>query len=121
LKLARVERGKYQCAHCECIFKKIELQADHIEPVLDLEHGFVDWNTYIERLFCPVENFQALCRVCHSAKTIQEDAMRQHFRNIRKEKARVEKEELKVKAKAWAKENKSTMKAYYALLEGEIE
>ena len=108
LKLARVERGKYQCAHCECIFKKIE-------------HGFVDWNTYIERLFCPVENFQALCRVCHSAKTIQEDAMRQHFRNIRKEKARVEKEELKVKAKAWAKENKSTMKAYYALLEGEIE
>jgi len=100
-------------------FKRKELHVDHTEPVLDLEIGFVDWNTYIERLFCPVENLQALCKVCHGSKTMQEDAMRQHFRDIKKAAKKKEKEELKAAAKKWAKENKSTQKAYYEMLEAE--
>jgi len=96
---ACVERGKYRCEVCEGIFKAKELQADHIDSVIDPEFGFIDWNTYIANLFCDTENFQALCKTCHIAKTMQEDAMRQYYRDINKEivkrKKAVEKEKLK--------------------------
>lgn len=118
---AKVERGVYACDECGMHFKRKELHVDHIEPVLDLEIGFVDWNTYISRLFCQAENLQALCKVCHSAKTMQEDAMRLHYRTIKRDKAKAEKDALKQRAKAWAKENKSTQKEFYRRLEeGEL-
>lgn len=113
---ARVERGVYQCEECKGTFKKAELQADHIEPVICLEKGFVDWNTYIDKLFCSVENFQALCKICHDAKTMQEDAMRQYYRDIKKAEKKRVKDKLKADAVAWAKENKSTQKAYHIML-----
>jgi hypothetical protein len=42
---------------------------DHIDPVVDPHTGFVDWNTYIERMFCELTGFQVLCFDCHSKKT----------------------------------------------------
>lgn len=73
--LARVERGKYKCASCEGIFGNKEVVLDHIEPVIDPEVGFVDWNSYIERLFCQKEGFQVLCQECHDIKTELEDRL----------------------------------------------
>lgn len=116
LKNARVGRGNYECEGCKGVFKQAELQADHINPVIDLELGFVDWNTYIGNLFCSVENFQALCKTCHIAKTMQEDAMRQYYRDIKKAEKKAIKDKLKADARAWAKENKSTQKAYHEML-----
>ena len=30
---------------------------------------FIDWNTFVERLFCPASNLQMLCKECHQIKT----------------------------------------------------
>lgn len=45
---------------------------DHIDPVVGTADGWIDWNTYIDRLFCPVEKLQALCELCHKRKCDKE-------------------------------------------------
>ena len=72
----------YQCAGCLQEFPAKGVVADHILPVVDTVRGFVDWNTYIERMFCPVENLQILCNngenSCHHKKTKQERECRKN-------------------------------------------
>lgn len=80
-KAAWVERGKYLCADCKEVVpltlnKKKNVYVDHIEPVVDPVTGFVDWNTYIERLLCEEENLQVLCKRCHDRKSEQESIVR---------------------------------------------
>lgn len=71
---ARTERGKYKCAQCKAIVGRKDIKIDHIIPVVGVE-GFIDWNTYIPRMFCNESNFQALCDTCHKAKTKQEKSL----------------------------------------------
>lgn len=78
---ARVERGKYKCNSCGDLFGPKQIILDHIEPVVDPKVGWVDWNTFIERLFVPAEKFQILCHACSDVKTALEDAMREHYKN----------------------------------------
>lgn len=66
----------YLCHLCKGEFPAKEVQADHKKPVVDPKTGFVDWNTYIERLFCKKSNFQILCRGCHTKKSKQEKEKR---------------------------------------------
>ena len=84
LKLARVERGMYTCAMCKGVFKKKDTQLDHIQPIIDPKEGFVDWNTYIPRLFCAPELYQVLCRVCHKSKTFTENSIRKEYKRKKK-------------------------------------
>jgi formate-dependent nitrite reductase cytochrome c552 subunit len=49
--------------------------------VVDPKEGFTTWDSYIERLFCPAEHFDVLCKSCHEAKTQIEDVMREHYKN----------------------------------------
>jgi 5-methylcytosine-specific restriction endonuclease McrA len=83
----RVEIGKFQngnteyrtmfkCAGCGDNFSREESHTDHVEAVVDPATGFVDWNTYIERLFCDSSNLQILCISCHTSKSISENAER---------------------------------------------
>lgn len=81
IKRARIERGKYKCNICENIFGPKEIQLDHIEPVVGYEDGFIDWNNYLERLFCAEEGFQVLCKPCHEAKTFLENQIRAQVKN----------------------------------------
>jgi len=67
---------RYRCAACKEIFKSAEVQADHIEPVVDIEDGFIDWNEYIKRLLCEHDNYQILCITCHAVKTSTEREQR---------------------------------------------
>lgn len=67
-------RVEYRCAHCGEWFMGKDIQVDHAEPVVDPEVGFVDWNTFIDRLFCPKENLTVLCKTCHKTKTDSEKA-----------------------------------------------
>lgn len=70
---ARVARGKYRCNNCKGEdFGPKEIQIDHIVPV----GSFDDWNTFINNLFCPKENLQALCLTCHEAKSTKEGVVR---------------------------------------------
>lgn len=61
----------YRCAECLQEFPAKEVQVNHIDPVIG-DSGFIDWDTYIERMFCPVENLNVLCRTCHDVKSAQE-------------------------------------------------
>ena len=62
----------YKCASCLQEFTQKDIQVDHLVPAVDPKTGWVDWNTFIERLFCEKDNLQCLCRECHSAKTKEE-------------------------------------------------
>lgn len=62
---ARTKRGKYRCNDCKKLFRLKEVQVDHIVEI----GSFVDWNSYIEKLFCSIDNLQVLCKKCHKNKT----------------------------------------------------
>jgi len=92
-KLARVDRGLYKCAHCEGIFKRGEVELDHVDPVIAIKEGFTNWDDFITRLFCDVDGYQMLCKGCHDAKTMIEDTLRAEYNAKRKELDKKEKEE----------------------------
>jgi hypothetical protein len=76
----KIRRVHYICAICDGRFEdrvgNREVQIDHLEPVINPETGFVDFNTYIDRLFCPTEGLQLLCKSCHSKKSKEENKLR---------------------------------------------
>ena len=73
----------FLCASCGGFFVARDVQVDHIEPVVDPEVGFVDWETFIDRLFCEKENLQVLCKPCHKEKTLEERKIRKETKNGR--------------------------------------
>lgn len=65
----------HTCERCAGLFPQNMMQADHIIPVVGPE-GFVDWNTYIDRLYVEADGFRALCKPCHKAITKQQNQER---------------------------------------------
>ena len=91
---ARMERGVYLCNECKNhVPASIKVNGkrlktiiiDHRIPVVDPAEGSVDWNKFIDRLFCEKDNLQALCLACHMKKSTVE-------KNIAVERRRKEKE-----------------------------
>ena len=82
---ARIAPGRYRCNACKADFSISDVVVDHINPVIDPAKGFEDWNTYIDRLFCPANNLQCLCRPCHTVKTTAEVKARKATRKAKKE------------------------------------
>ena len=66
----------FECAKCKQGFVSKDIQVDHKKPVVDPKKGFVDWETYIDRLFCESSNLQVLCKPCHKVKTAKEKLQR---------------------------------------------
>lgn len=78
-------RVHYKCAQCGRFFRdeNKNIAVDHIVPVVDPAVGYVDMNTYTDRLFCDIDNLQVLCNysndtaleqhngqiACHKLKT----------------------------------------------------
>lgn len=89
------DRVMYHCIECGRLFfdyeylpskkglKKTNMMAvDHIDPVVDPSVGFVDWNTYIPRMFegqlqilCNYSGFRDGKQSCHHIKTAAEKAI----------------------------------------------
>lgn len=67
----KVDQVQHLCNICKG-WKPGKAAVDHIEPVIDTDTGFVDWNTYIGRVFCKRQNLQVVCNDCHQAKTNKE-------------------------------------------------
>lgn len=65
----------HRCSDCNELFPQKEVQADHITPVVGPE-GFIDWNTFIERLYVEADGYRVLCKGCHKIITDQENAER---------------------------------------------
>lgn len=76
LKKARIERGLYKCNMCQSSYSRSEIVLDHVIPVIDIKEGFTTWDDYIPRLFCETDNFQVLCKKCHTIKCDIENKMR---------------------------------------------
>lgn len=78
---AILKAGK--CIECgKTGLKKGEINADHISPVVDPEIGFVDWNTYIKRMW---GTLQGLCIKCHKGKSRLETKERTKTRKAKKD------------------------------------
>lgn len=95
-------RIMYKCAKCQRLFferseypgrKKTvkNIAVDHVDPVIDTTHGFVDWNTYIKRMF--EGKLQVLCNYpgkidgvysCHVLKTKDESNQRKEINKKRR-------------------------------------
>jgi len=58
-----------KCADCGGLFPETTIAVDHINSVVDPAVGFVNFDIYIERMYCEQEGFQVLCTDCHSSKT----------------------------------------------------
>lgn len=87
LKEARTRRGFYKCAGCEEEVpasikqgsKRVKnIHVDHIEPIVPVS-GWVSWDSCIDRMFCELDNLQALCYECHQIKCNQEREERKNY------------------------------------------
>lgn len=52
------------------------VQVDHIVPIVAPDVGWVNLDSFAERLFCPTEGLQILCKPCHKLKTDSEKKIR---------------------------------------------
>ena len=59
--LGKRKAVRYTCAECSGLFMRTAVAVDHIIPVVCLIKGFIDFNTFIARLFCSKDNLQVLC------------------------------------------------------------
>ena len=66
----------YRCASCRKEFPLSDVQVDHIKPVVDPKDGFIDWEVYVQRMFCTTENLQVICKPCHKIKSDKERKQR---------------------------------------------
>jgi len=62
----------YLCNVCKKYYGSTKISVDHTIPVISIEEGFVNWETFIDRLYCSKENLQCLCESCHKIKTNHE-------------------------------------------------
>lgn len=68
-------RVEYLCSSCNEYHMGKDIQVDHAVPVVDPEKGFENWDTFVDRLFCPKENLAVLCKSCHKKKTDTEKSV----------------------------------------------
>lgn len=61
-----------QCEVCGSWVGSTKISIDHKDPVVSVTDGFVDWNEFIDRLWCPKDNLQRICDSCHDVKTQKE-------------------------------------------------
>lgn len=62
----QLQRWEVECCHCHKLFKQDEIEVDHIIEVGPFNGN---WDDYIKRLYCNIENLQILCVACHLKKT----------------------------------------------------
>ncbi len=66
----------YRCALCLGDYPMTGVEVDHTNPVVELSRGFVNWDTFINRLYCEEPYLQVLCKPCHKSKSAKERLLR---------------------------------------------
>lgn len=77
LKKAKITKKDFRCEICLLPFRKPCMKKDHIKPIGEepqlINGSWVPtWDSYINSVFSPLENYQALCEDCHQLKTTEE-------------------------------------------------
>lgn len=65
LRRAKIGTGLYLCSRCTKMHKAGNVQVDHITPV----GKFINWDAYVNSLFCEIGNLRVLCKDCHLSVT----------------------------------------------------
>lgn len=65
----------HKCPQCEGLFPQTFMRADHVVSVVGPE-GFVDFNTFIARLFVEADGYSAVCFDCHEKFSAHERKLR---------------------------------------------
>jgi len=55
----------YLCALCKREFPSAQIQIDHKQAIGTCK----TWDEFIAKLFCEIDNLQAVCLTCHKTKT----------------------------------------------------
>jgi len=72
-KLPDLKPSKWMCAHCFDFYALSEIDCDHINPIENSTPQTKEEFIYcFERLHCPSECLQILCKTCHKIKTKHE-------------------------------------------------
>ena len=75
IKTGRVSKH-FKCNECQQEFPTSGVNVDHILPIVNPSEGFISWDSFIEGLFCSIDNLQVLCSECHTAKSLIENNKR---------------------------------------------
>ena len=71
----------YYCDKCQREFDSPDsLEVDHIKEIGPFDG---DFNTFIERMYCPLDNLQNLCSECHQRKTSNFNSTLKYIRKIK--------------------------------------
>ena len=101
---SKIKSVFYQCNECKGEFKETEstgrktkkgnprrkflVRVDHVEPVIDTDKGFVDWqDTWAKMYVAPGDwegRLQMLCNDCHKTKTQEEKEERVKHGSLKK-------------------------------------
>lgn len=79
---AKKDSVQYLCNVCQHWTGSTLVAVDHIIPVVSVDEGFVDFDTFIDRLFCDASNLQVICDTCHQKKTNAERAERSRKKDL---------------------------------------
>jgi len=71
------------CAVCKKPEAKSYMTVDHIDPVIPLSSSFEEMglDKTVDRLWCDINNLQAICPLCHDEKTKLERKARKKSKN----------------------------------------
>lgn len=85
--ISKQKKVEYRCNICGNWFKSQHTAVDHIDPVIDPNKSFEDWNTFIKRLDCDESNLQVVCSYKKSCKdkTKEYDKYSCHFLKTKQE------------------------------------
>lgn len=64
-------RFQYRCALCSKYHPLKNVEVDHKVPAGSLKN-MDDLPGFVERLFCPADKLQVVCKPCHKKKTAKE-------------------------------------------------
>jgi len=94
-----MRRVHYKCAKCGLFFLdkagQRDIAVDHVLPIISVDTGWVDYDSFVKGLFCGEDNLQILCnyagerngvKSCHKIKTEEERAILAKTKKVLKEK-----------------------------------
>lgn len=84
-----LKRVRFKCESCGGKYAAKNVAIDHVESVVPVTglptqtNGDPDFNVYIKRLFCGIDNLQLLCKKCHADKSKNENKQRKKKRKTK--------------------------------------
>lgn len=83
VKVETVDGTRYRCALCKELFRRADIEIDHVEPIAEISGNVLQRSTLLDRIW--TDQVQILDTRCHTKKSAVENSLR---RQNKKEKAK---------------------------------